>query len=86
MESDTTTQGIVYPCQWSYRVIGQDREGVREAVEIILCNRDFLLYYSKGSTGGKYHSWNIDIVVSSEEERNHLFAQLKGHPAVVMVI
>jgi len=86
MEIDQSTGKIVYPCQWSYRVIGRDKEGVREAVEAILCNREFLLYYSKGSTGGKFHSWNVDLVVRDEGERNDLFAQLKGHSAVTMVI
>jgi putative lipoic acid-binding regulatory protein len=45
-----------------------------------------LLYYSKSSTGGKYHSWNIDLVVGDEEERNAIFAQLSNHSAVMMVI
>lgn len=86
MVIDRENTVVVYPCQWSYRVIGPDREGVREAVESILCDREFLLYYSKASTGGKYHSWNIDLVVSDEVERNELFALFKGHPAVIMVI
>lgn len=86
MRIDTENGAIVYPCPWSYRVIGRDREGVRAAVEAILCDREFLLYYSKGSTGGKFHSWNIDLVVGDEAERNELFACLKGHPAVTMVI
>jgi len=86
MEIDRENGVIVYPCQWSYRVIGQDRDGVREAVEAILSGREFLLFYSKGSTGGKYHSWNIDLVVRDEVERNELFALFKSHPAVVMVI
>ncbi len=86
MEIDRESGGIVYPCQWSYRVIGGDREGVRQAVEAILGEREFLLYYSKASSGGKYHSWSVDLVVGDEEERNALFARLKSHPAVVMVI
>ena len=86
MESKREKGEIVYPCQWSYRVIGRDREGVRQAVELILGEREFLLYYSKASSGGKYHSWNIDLVVCDEEERNTLFVRLKDHPAVLMVI
>lgn len=86
METGTNTNVIDYPCQWTYRVIGPDREGVREAVEAILCDREFLLCYSRSSAGGKYHSWNIDIVVGDEVERNELFAQFKGHPAVIMVV
>lgn len=86
MQIDTENGCIVYPCQWSYRVIGPDREAVREAVEDVLSGREFLLYYSKSSVGGKYHSWHIDLVVCDEEERNQLFGQLKSHSAVMMVI
>lgn len=86
MQIDTENGCVAYPCQWSYRVIGQDREDVRAAVEAVLSGREFLLYYSKSSAGGKYHSWHIDLVVCDEEERNLLFGQLKGHPAVLMVI
>lgn len=86
MQIDRENGVIIYPCQWSYRVIGRDREAVREAVETVLAGREFLLYYSKASTGGKFHSWHIDLVVVDETERNHLFCQLKGHPAVIMVI
>lgn len=86
MEIDAKKGGIVYPCQWSYRVIGRDREGVREAVEVVLGDREFLLYYARSSSGGKYHSWQIDLVVRDEGERNDLFARIKGHPAVTLVI
>lgn len=86
MQIDTEKGCIVYPCQWSYRVIGRDKEGVRAAVEGVLSGREFLLYYSKGSTGGNYHSWHVDLVVCDEEERNQLFCQLKALPAVLMVI
>lgn len=86
MQIDTENGCIVYPCQWSYRVIGPDRKGVRTAVEAVLSGREFLLHYSKSSVGGKYHSWHIDLVVCDEEERNLLFGQLKAHSAVLMVI
>ena len=86
MQIDRENGAIVYPCQWSYRVIGRDREGVRAAVEEVLAGREFLLYYSKSSIGGNYHSWHIDLVVGDEDERNDLFCQFKNHPAVIMVI
>lgn len=77
---------LIYPCQWSYRVIGRDREGVRQAVESVLGEREFLLYYAKSSSGGKYCSWQVDLVVCNAEERNSIFAQLKSHLAITVVI
>jgi len=80
-------KGIVdYPCQWSYRVIGKDLDDVRHAVESILGGREFLLHSAKGSSGGKYHSWQLDLEVRDEEERNGIFVQIKCLPQVIMVI
>jgi hypothetical protein len=80
-------EGVIeYPCLWAYRVIGREREGGREAVEAILGDREFLLTYARASSKGNYHSWHVELVVSAEEERDTLFALLKGHPAVMMVI
>ena len=86
IDIDQENGAIVYPCPWSYRVIGRDREGVRAAVEGVLGGREFLLYYARASSGGKYHSWNIDLVVQDEAERDTLFSKLKSHPAVMVVI
>jgi len=86
MRIDRERGGIVYPCQWTYRVIGREREVVREAVELLLAGREFLLTAAKVSSGGKYHSWHIELVVRDEEERNTLFCRFKEHPAVVMVL
>jgi hypothetical protein len=77
---------IAYPCLWAYRVIGREREGVREAVEAVFGNREFLLTYARASSKGNYHSWHVETVVADEVERDLLFGRLKGHPAVMMVI
>lgn len=77
---------IAYPCQWSYKVIGSDREAVRLAVEYILEGREYILVYSHQSRTGRYHSWSIDLVVASEDERNLLFAAFKNHLDIKIVI
>ncbi len=76
---------IVYPCQWAYKLIGMDKERVRDAAEDILQGRQYLLSYSKSSKTGKYHSWSVELIVESEEDRNALFVQLKSHHQVKMV-
>jgi putative lipoic acid-binding regulatory protein len=77
---------INYPCEWSFKVIGADKQLVRNAAEIVMEQREYLLHYSRGSRTGKYHSWNIDLVVKDENERNRIFADLKSHTAITMVI
>ena len=77
---------IQYPCQWTYKIIGFERETVRDVAEAVFYEKQYLLTYSKQSRTGKYHSWAIDVVVDSPEERDGLFLQLKASPAVKMVI
>jgi putative lipoic acid-binding regulatory protein len=77
---------IDYPCEWSFKVIGTDKQLVRRATEGVMDQREYLLQYSKSSKTGKYHSWNIDLVVKDEHERNQIYAELKHHPDVSMVI
>ena len=77
---------IEYPCRWSYRVIGRDKELVRGAVETVIVDKEYLLTYSNRSRTGKYHSWNVELVVESQLERDTLFVMLKEHPEVKMVI
>ena len=77
---------IEYPCEWSFKVIGVDKLLVRDVAEGVMGQREYLLHYSKSSKTGKYHSWNIDFVAQDEQERNDIFAALKSHADVTMVI
>lgn len=86
MRNDSPKTGIDYPCQWTFRVIGRDRDGVRAALEAAAEGRAYLLLYANSSSGGKYHSWNIELTVTDEAERNALFLRFRALPSVVMVI
>ena len=77
---------IDYPCEWSFKVIGTDKQLVRNAAAGVMDQREYLLQYSKSSKTGKYHSWNIDLVVKDEQERNQIYTDLKSHSDITMVI
>jgi len=77
---------ISYPCSWSYKVIGPDKDRVKDAISGIFTARDYKLRYAKASRTGKYHSWSISLWVESEAERNSLFAELKSHTDIKVVI
>lgn len=77
---------ISYPCSWSYKVIGPDKDKVKEAITGIFTARDYKLRYANASRTGKYHSWSISLQVESEAERNNLFAELKSHTDIRVVI
>ncbi|MBD3346163.1 MAG: DUF493 family protein [Chitinivibrionales bacterium] len=78
---------IEYPCNWSYRIVGQDKELMRKAVDTVVeDNKEFDLINSHTSSGGKYHSLILDIQVSDERERLHIFECLKKDPSVKFVL
>lgn len=76
---------VIYPCRWQYKVIGVEKNVLVEAIHDIVSESAHQLSPSKISKSGKYHSFNLEIVVESEESRNFFFNELKSHSAVTMV-
>jgi len=77
---------LEYPRRWTYKVIGPDKTAVRAAIESVCRHKEYELQYSNRSRSGKYHSWSVVLEVADEMERNLLFAGLKGHEHVTMVL
>ncbi len=89
---------IEYPCQWGFKVIGNDEETVRAAISECLeeCIRGFAedqaedrpveFGDSRTSGGGKYVSVGLTVEVMSEVERNVIFRALADRPEVKMVL
>ena len=77
---------IEYPCAWNYKVIGIDVEALQNAVATVLGSQQYLLTHSRSSSSGKYQSMHLETVVDNEERRNVIFAALKNHAAVRMIL
>ena len=85
---------IEYPCNWEYKIIGQNTESLQEAVrasfEAVVNTQDGSrsceISGSRTSAGKKYASISLVMVVETEEERDALYAALKSIPGVKMVI
>lgn len=77
---------LTYPCMWSYRIIGSDKKEIEQAGEEILAGRKYTFAFSNASSSGKYYSFNIDVMVESEEERVWIFDSLKNHKNIKMVL
>jgi len=77
-------QEITYPCTWSYKIIGLDREAMDREVRTILDRKKYTL--TDSNKKGKYLSLNLSLIVESESERNSLFNSLKESPVIVMVL
>lgn len=76
---------IDYPTQWEYRIIGKDKKELEEIVKEIF-PQGYELKDGQASSGGKFVSIVVTAEVASEEQRNELFAKLKNHPQVSMVL
>lgn len=77
---------INYPCDWLYKVIGENPEAVKEGVFQVLAGKDFIFTDSHTSSGGKYHSFNVELTVDNEEERLSIYNKMVNHAAIKVVI
>jgi len=76
---------IEYPTIWRYKVIGVNARKTREAIERVT-KRPITITFSKQSSRGKYQSFNADIMVHSEEERESIYQALKACEDITMVL
>jgi putative lipoic acid-binding regulatory protein len=77
---------IVYPCSWSYNVIGLDEPSLRSAVAEVLGDGVHTIAPGNASPGGKYVSLALEARVADEAQRLEIFKRLAGHPSIRFVI
>lgn len=77
---------IEYPCNWVYKVIGEDQEEMKNLIVTACAPAEVQITHSHTSSKGKYHSLNASLVVESEEQRLQIYDLLKNHPAVKVVL
>lgn len=77
---------VAYPCEWTYKVIGTDADLMRRAVAAVISPATCVITPSKTSSGGKYVSLNVDVVVGDEQERDRYFNALRQHAHIRLVM
>ena len=77
---------IEYPCRWTYKIIGSDRERMESAISEIVREREHTLNLSRSSEGGKYHSLKLQINIDDDESRVEIYEALRKHPAIKFVL
>ena len=77
---------IDYPCEWKYKVIGEEKEKILGAVRTVLGKRPYTCTFSKISNKGNYHSYEVKTLVHNEDDRTELFRLLKEHNDLKMVL
>lgn len=77
---------IDYPCNWVYKVIGEDPRILEELIITACAPASVEITPSHTSSGGKYHSLNASLTVENEAMRLQIYDLLKEHPAVRYVL
>ncbi|MBU1657670.1 DUF493 domain-containing protein [bacterium] len=77
---------LAYPCSWSYKLIGHEKEAIQKAIREVILEREHNVAHSNVSKTGKYTSMNLDLLVHNEEDRNFIFQALKDHQNIRMVL
>ena len=77
---------LEYPCEWRYKLIGQDIEVIKRAVKDVILEREHKIDFSNASCSGKYCSMNLDLLVQNEDERQFIYEALKAHQHIKMVL
>ena len=77
---------LTYPCSWSYKLIGYEKEAIQKAIHDVIDEREHRLTHSNNSKSGKYVSMNLDLLVHNEDDRTFIYDALKKHQNIKMVL
>lgn len=77
---------ITYPIRWTYSIIGFDEKNIRAAAKFAVGEKEHTITNSNRSSGGKYISMKLELVVDDEAERLAIFELLKHDKAVKMLL
>ena len=77
---------IEYPCDWQYKLIIESVFDHKEAVKEILSDKPHKIKNSKNSNKGKYKSYNLTLLVRSDEERIYFYEEFKKSEKIKMVL
>ena len=74
---------ITYPCDWEYRIIGENEKRVEILVGEIV-KKPYTLEVKNHK--GRFVSLHLVVSVDNEDERNEIYRLLSTHQEVRMVI
>jgi len=77
---------IIYPCVWTYSVMGQDEEDLLLVVGEIMRGREHKTSFARQTPHKKYTAMHVDVLVQDKADRDALFDAFKDHPKVKFVL
>jgi len=80
------TLELNYPCKWIYKVVIKDEQNIKQIIKEVLDKREHNIQPSKKSSGGKFKSFTLDMLVHNEDDRQALYKLLTDHEHIKMVV
>ena len=77
---------IEYPIVWKFKLITEDAEALRDAVEQVINKEVFMLVKSNKSSKGKFTSFNLAVQVESDEHRHDVYGRLKACDEIRIIL
>ena len=77
---------LTFPCSWSYKLIGYEKEAIQKAIHSVIVEREHNLTHSNASKTGKYISMNLELVIHNDDERTFIYEALKAHKHILRVL
>lgn len=77
---------IDYPCTWQYKIIGESATEITRLVKEHVCEKGYILTNSNVSSGGRYISMSLELIVNSDERRLELYKLLAADSTVKVVL
>ena len=77
---------LEYPCNWNYKLITHAPHAIDEIIVSIINDRTYEKSLSNKSKTGTYHSFDVTLLVHSDDDRGMLFEAFKQHELIKMVL
>jgi uncharacterized protein len=76
---------ITYPCEWSYKIIGNNIDKILEAIENAVSGLKYDVTPSNISKNGNYYSLNLTLTVPNEVVRDLIYQKLDSSDSIKIV-
>ena len=84
--NNKTGPEIDYPTAWGYRIVGTCEDDIRAHVLEVLAGVEHELVLARRSSGGRYLSLHLSLVVEDEAQRLAIYEHLVRHEAIRFVV
>jgi uncharacterized protein len=76
---------ITYPCEWSYKIIGNNIDKILESIESAVSGLKYDVTPSNISKNGNYYSLNLKLTVPNEVVRDIIYQKLDSSESIKIV-